>query len=438
MAGSLITLSACSDSDYELDKLVPEEYHCILYINDSGKQSLTLFDTEDDYNYSFSVFKAGSDPKRSANVALEVMTQSQIDTEYSEPEGVNYKVIDASCYTLDATQLGFASSDRYKIVNIALKPQQVKAALQTAPDAVWVLPLVATSENDSISTSKNELILQLVDVVSPAIGFAKSSSDMKEMNYGSVSSFSDKVKFGLDVDNKWNLTCQFAIDDSYVAEYNEANGTFFKVLPESVYSLPSEMTLTEGNTNSEIGITVNAENLEPGDYMLPIRITGISQFKVSADKDLYTVRFRIMGTKLDRSDWTAEASSEELSGEGAVNGRANCLIDDNTSTFWHSKWDNGGDKLPYELILDMKNEHTVTQLGLIQRGNGFTDTGRCIYSISSDKTNWTQCASFTMGENTDVQVFSVNPAKGRYIKIRIESSYRWDYCSLSEVYVYGF
>lgn len=436
--GSLIALGACSDSKYDLDKLVPEAYHNILYVNNSGKQSLTLFDTEDDYEYTFSVIKAGSEPTQTACAIVNVMTQAELDKEYSEPEGITYKLIDESCYSLDATRLDFSSTDRYKLVNISLKPQNVKATIKNDPAAVWVLPLQVSSETDSVNAVKSELFLQVTGVVSPAVGFAESSSELEQKEYGAVSTFTKKVKLGLDVDNKWNLECRFEVEQNYISEYNRDNGTFFQTLPEGTYTVPEAITLIENVTTTELEVTIKGENLKPGDYMLPIRIAGISQFEVSMEKSLYLLTFRITGNKLDRTGWTAEATSEELSGEGAVNGRAGCILDDDLSTYWHSKWNGGGDNFPFELIIDAKKEYTFTQIALVQRGNGYADTGHCKYYVSSDKKDWAECGSFTMQESVeDVQLFGVRPAKGRYIKIRIESGYRWNYSSLSEVYVYG-
>ena len=145
LMGGLVLLGACSESKYDLDQLVPEEYHKILYVNNSGKQDLTLYDTDEDNKYTLSVVKSGSDPSLTASVKVSVLTQAELDEEYSEPEGTNYKLIGENCYSLDATTLDFSSADRYKLVNIFLKPQSVKAFMETDPEAVWVLPLQVTS-----------------------------------------------------------------------------------------------------------------------------------------------------------------------------------------------------------------------------------------------------------------------------------------------------
>ena len=58
LAGSLLLLGACDESKYDLDSLVPEQYHKILYVNNSGKQEVTLYDTGESYAYTFSIFKS--------------------------------------------------------------------------------------------------------------------------------------------------------------------------------------------------------------------------------------------------------------------------------------------------------------------------------------------------------------------------------------------
>lgn len=49
--------------------------------------------------------------------------------------------------------------------------------------------------------------------------------------------------------------------------------------------------------------------------MLPVKIAEVSQFEISAAKVVSPLAFRVMGHKLDRADWTAEANTEELTGK---------------------------------------------------------------------------------------------------------------------------
>lgn len=438
LTGSLVLLGACSESKYDLDQLVPEEYHKILYVNNSGKQALTLYDTEEDNKYTLSVVKSGSDPSLTANVNINVLTQAELDSKYSEPEGVNYKLIGEGCYTLDATLLDFSIADRYKMVNIFLKPQSVKATMETDPEAVWVLPLRVTSETDSINADKDELFLQIAGVITPALGFAQSSVEVKLLEYGSVSTFTEKVVFGLDTDNKWDLDCKFAVDKDYVTEYNLDNETFFRVLPEGTYTVPETMTLANGTTKAELGVIIKGEQLEPGDYMLPIKITEVSQFGISEEKSIYPLAIRIMGPQLSRAGWAGEANTEELTGEGA-SGKAGCALDGDLSTYWHSTWQSGNwVSFPFEIIVDTQKEYTFTQFALMQRQHdSYTDARSGKFYVSSDKENWMEVGSFFMEKILDKQVFAITPAKGRYFKVSIYESYRGTNASLSEIYAYG-
>lgn len=435
LTGGLILLAACSESKYELDQLVPEEYHKILYVNNSGKQEVTLYDTDEDNLFTLSVFKSGSDPTLTANAEIRRLTQEELDAQYSTPEAVNYKIIGDGSYSLDATRLDFSSTDRYKLVNIALTPQKVKADMETDPEAVWVLPLVVTSQTDSINADKNELFLKITGVITPTVGFAKTGVEVKEYSYGTVPSISESVEIGLDVVNKWDLTCGLEVDPEYLAEYNEKNSTVFQSLPEGSYTLPESIDLPIGTTNTSFNVTIDGTALEPGDYMLPVRINSTSLFEISSAKAVHPLTIRIVGPQLDRTGWTGEGTTTEPSEGGG--GLVEHMLDGNLSTYWHSRWNGGTDAMPYELTVDTKDEFTFTQFAMVQRGGGFTDTRGGEFYVSSDKNDWIFAGSFTMVQNTDVQMFSVTPTKGRYIKIKIKSSYREVHCSLSEFYAYG-
>lgn len=102
LVGFIVLFNSCNDSKYDLDNIVPNEYHKILYISNSGKQKLILYDTGEDFVYSLSVFKSGSNPKETADVDLSVMSQEQLDLKYSTPEAVEYKVIPEDCYSFDS------------------------------------------------------------------------------------------------------------------------------------------------------------------------------------------------------------------------------------------------------------------------------------------------------------------------------------------------
>lgn len=437
LAGCLITLGACEGSKYDLENQIPEKFHKILYLSISGKQDLTLYNTDEDNTYSFSLIKAGSDPTLSAKADITVMTQEEVDEQYSDLEGVNYQVISPSAYSLDKSQLEFSAEDSYKLVNLSLKPREVMAAIASNPNAIWVLPLYVSSENDSINATKNQLFLQLKEVITPTIGFKDSYVNVKAYTYGLVSKISEKVPFKLDTNNKWDIECEFVVDNEYITQYNNINGTVFQILPENSYSFASSMPLPNGTTETTLLVEVKGSQLQPGDYMLPIRIKNVSQFEISSTNAIYPMAIRIMGEQLDRTEWTAEANTEELVGEVQNNsGPVECLLDGNLQTFWHSQWQNGSHALPHEVIIDVQKECTFTQFALVQReGSNYVKAGN--FQVSSDKAHWETVGDFSMKQESGAQVFGVTPTKGRYFKILITESYNGNNSALAEVYAYG-
>lgn len=438
LVGCLFVLVACDESRYDLENLVPDEYHKILYVNNAGKQELTLYDTEGDTEYTFSVVKSGSEPEQTADVDIRQLSQEEVDAKYSEPEAINYRILTEDCYSIDATHLDFSTADRYKTISVFFNSQRIKALIENDLSAAWVLPLQVTSETDSVNSEMDELFLQIASVVTPSLGFVDPSVNIREYSYDVVSTISDEIELALDTENKWSIICELGVDEEYLKSYNDENGTVFNLLPSGSYSIPESLELINGTSNISLNASVEGSLLEPGDYMLPIRIKSVSQFEISSNSAVYPLAIRIVGPQLNRAGWTAEASSEEVSGEGAGNGVAGCVLDDDLGTYWHSQWNGGTGLLPFTLIIDALEEHTFSQFALQQRQhdtNRDTRAGR--FFVSSDKENWIEVGSFRMEQILEKQTFSVVPTKGRYFKIEITESYREPYCSLSEVYAFG-
>lgn len=438
LAGCLATLASCDGPEYEVDNLFPEQYHKILYPNKSGKQVVTLYDVDEPDTYTFSVIKSGSDPTLTAGADIDLMTQEEIDSKYSSLEGVNYKIIGANAYSIDVDHVDFSSADKYKLVNITLNPQVVKAAINSSKDISWVLPLKVSSQTDSINANKKELILQL-SVVTPTIGFEKAGLDLTEYAHGRVPSIEKAVPFMIDANvNRWEIGCQFGLSQDYIDTYNQANGTYFQMLPEGTYSFTDNISLVKPNKKADQTVKVNGGNLPPGDFMLPVQIQDVSQFLVSPTKNVYAMALRITAPMLDRKGWTAEANSEEPTGElGSNSGPIDRILDGDEATYWHSAWKNSSTPLPHELIIDTKEEHTFTQIRLVHRKDyAYVKAGE--FYISSDKKRWEKVGNFTMPKTLgSAQTFGIKSTKGKYIMIKITASNNGSNSALAEIYAYG-
>lgn len=359
LAGVLL-MASCENSKYDLENIVPEKYHKILYINQSGEQDLTLYDTGEDYNYTLSVVKTGSDPSQSADVTIDVMTQEQVDNIYNIPQAVNYKVLTEDSYSMDENNLLFSSTDHFKFVNISINPDIVKKLISDNPGVRWVLPLKATSLTDSINSEKDKLLLRIMDVVMPAMNFKVPTDALDVFQIGTGFTLSKDIEVFLDTDNQWELECNLGIDNDFINLYNEENSTIFQPFPEGCYSFSESVNLPVGTNSTELSVKVDGTKfVSPGDYMLPIRIMQVSKFSIGSVA-MYPLMIRVVGNELDRTGWSAKANSEELTGETSnSSGPADRILDGNLGTYWHSIWQSGNGSWapPYEIEIDAKREY---------------------------------------------------------------------------------
>lgn len=437
LAGCLVSLGACNSSEYDLENQIPERFNKILYLQTTGKQELTLYDTGENNVFSYTVIKSGSDPTLTATADVKVLTQQELDERYGNLEGVNYKLLTENAYSLENAQMEFTAQERYKILTVSIKPEVVQADMNTDLTAVWVLPLYVASEVDSINADKNNVFLQIQKVIKPSVQFSNTNVGIITKQYGLAGTFTQNALFKLDVENtSWDVACDFTVDAEYVNTYNAQHKTSYQLLASN-YSFAEQMTLSKGTTEMPLIVTIEGGNLEPGDYMLPIKMSDTSLFSPKEGSDVYPLAIRIMGTQLNRTGWTVVANSQTVEGNG--NGAASNVLDDNINTFWHSKWNNGYAPLPHELTIDTKNKNKFTQVSL-QRRLGY-NYARCGYFYVSDTGNddsWREVGAFTMENQDAVQIFSVIPTEGRYVKIKVTESNNNNACAaFAEVYLYG-
>ena len=131
-------------------------------------------------------------------------------------------------------------------------------------------------------------------------------------------------------------------------------------------------------------------------------------------------------------------SSEETSGEGDTNGRAARLIDEKSSTFWHSKWTGSATSYPHEFVIDMGSVNTALGLSITQRSGLNRAVKTAELFSSNDGSTFTSVGSFTFQKVNGPQYFDFGAAKSfRYFKIVCNSA--WDglqYAALAEVGIY--
>lgn len=165
--------------------------------------------------------------------------------------------------------------------------------------------------------------------------------------------------------------------------------------------------------------------------------TGLFVSYYSLTKEEWEEKYHANFEDLDRSSWTVSASSEELTGEGDVNGRANTILDGDLNTFWHSQWQAVTAPLPHTLEIDMKEIQTISSIELARRQSN-KDTKTVRFSVSSDGNNWVEVATVVFPADTNPNskvVMFPNKIKGRFLKLILPDSNKEPSVSISEIYL---
>jgi len=143
--------------------------------------------------------------------------------------------------------------------------------------------------------------------------------------------------------------------------------------------------------------------------------------------------------EFSKTGWTiVSSSSEELSGEGSTNGRAAMLIDQNTSTYWHSRWSSSATTFPHQIIIDMKAAKNMQGISLTQRSGLQRAIKDFEIQLSTDGTTFVSAGSFVAANSNGPQYINFSATKnGRYIKIIAKTAYDGlQYASLAELGAY--
>lgn len=95
-------------------------------------------------------------------------------------------------------------------------------------------------------------------------------------------------------------------------------------------------------------------------------------------------------TLINKTGWSLiYVDSEELSGEGANNGHAIHCFDGDSSTFWHTQWQNANASYPHEIQIDLGDTFAINGFSILTRASSVN--GRIkdftLY-ISNDTMNW--------------------------------------------------
>jgi len=210
------------------------------------------------------------------------------------------------------------------------------------------------------------------------------------VSFGAVGLPASPIRVKVQIDTR-------AFDSLNVIRSNSALPLYQK-FPTDAYNIDrTDVTIPKGQVSSElINVKYFSKKFDSTkDYLLPISITDASGYTINPTvKTILIVVPKLVEKVASRSKWKVTASTEELSGEGATNGRAAVAIDGDINTFWHSSWSSSEPPFPHWLQFNMTDSTYITKIALTPRQNNSNGFTKFKLEASLDGTTWT-----TIGDN---------------------------------------
>lgn len=401
-----------------------------VYLVDSGLQEFEIYKTGELATYQVSIYRSGVD-ETACTASVAAWSEGELAT-YNEANGTDYRLMPADCYSMASTQVAFdaARRDVSRTLEVVFDPEKIDALA----DGEYVLPLTLTEASVEIYADKSTVVL-LPTVIEPLVYFSESGCDL---NFGfGAADATQEITVGFNAENTQDIACAFTVDPDLVDTYNAANSRNCVLLPAEYYTLPESAVIPESSNEVTIEVPVSVSALPMGDYVLPVRLSS-ETFNVREGDDVYYLALSVTLPVLDTTGWTITANTEEPA-ETPPNGLPSSIIDGDINTFWHSQWSGGWQDWPHIIDIDMQQMCEVIAIDYYGRQDGQNpNTKDMEFLLSTDQLTWTSIGKFEASQDRGLQAFDTEDAVGRYLQIRITSS--WDgsnNTNIGELIVHG-
>lgn len=425
-----------------------------LYLNNAGVNNVTVVEGEGiNTPTEVVVVKAGKGFV-GASVTIKV-DESLIDNKYSEGD---YIVLPADCYSFDVTSLEFGKDDYLKSFKISWDYNKLSAYVEEAleNDFEYVIPLQLVNNTPSaielkadrsdmiLIPSLNEGLVMFTSEINAAGIFVGEMPVVGKLE-DFVAFFPVETNFVPSDDFKYTIE----IDEDYVAEFNEAHGTSYEVLPAEFYSFESlEWSFPAKQKLGYCKMVLHEKKLQPGEttflfgsYMLPIRLKSATQGKVDQSLDLIPYVMEFNPIEIDRANWTVEACNSlgkddpnAVYAQQMLDHTAEKLLDGKTATFWSSSFSQAGIDLyplPYVIDFYMDGTYRLIRLAIENPSGNSTVKSRGTFKkghfeCSMDGKEWKPLGeSFEAEKGEAIIMIEVPITKASYLRFVIDDVYEW-------------
>ena len=357
--GGLSMLQTACDN---YDDLIPQQYNCILSLQQYGEQDVVLYRTGEDTKVEITTLKTGSVPTSTAVASVTPMTEIQF-AEYKVMTGKNYKYLPKECYEIQQGELSYGADDKWMKTIVSVKYDETENYFNGTDQ--YVIPVYLTSENDSCLSGRRELMLKISDLIVPSIGFERTTINFEEDLIGS-DKMTIEIPVVMPVENLWNFSYEVEVDQSLANGYNVAKSDAYTVEVEEFVA----------GENALVKLNVDKSKLDFGLQAIPLRITSCqnSNFEVSSSTSMAVVTFH---KTIERSELSAiTVPNDKITGWGWATWQSDgaggwyfgydwcttvydgqgktALFDNNLATLWHGCYSYGSNDPVYGQYIDFE------------------------------------------------------------------------------------
>lgn len=438
-----LTYIGCEDGKDEY----LSDFSTILYFRNSGEIGVTIYKIGSNADYELIINKAGSDLGATASVEVGIMSEASL-TAYNSSEGVDYKLLPSTCYTLSDQKIEFGSSDLYKTVNVSLSPENIEQNLGT--DGTYVIPIELYNGSDSINVEKQyAFIIPTVETLT--VGFANSGYvTVDDITGDGTVSITQSIV--LPVNNQWDLSCDIEVDEDVLNQYNVDNGKNIGLLAEDAYTIEVSPFNTGTNTTN-VTITLDKSKMSWGLQALPLRIVNTSNSSVLVNEESSTcilgLNYTVLRSELTEIPLTLDMLSSNATVEGDGTGLTGLFDGRGSGLHWHSDYSGTILNAVYGHYIDFALPYSINHFAYnfwtrYENSNGAPVT--TIIYASNDGITWKEIGevsnAFTSGdEEYDSNVFSSGEAFA-YVRFSVVESNAGNVCTgqywnCGEVQIFG-
>jgi len=255
-AALVLSGTACDDSEYDLQTLVPDSYHAVVNIQDDADKTTRIYDTGRPEQFEFTVLRGGSDPSIDIEADVVPMTQEELSL-----LGADYVALPAEYYTATRT-ISIPAGKGSAVIGVTIAQEQVTAIREMnealEEGKIYCLALKLVSSDATVFGEKGYIVRRL-DVMLPELGFVRAGElDVKLYDANQDVTLDFVVARG---DTDETLPVRTELVPLSQEELSAVDPAFMAV-PADLYTLPeTELELPAGTQELPVSVLFTADQV---------------------------------------------------------------------------------------------------------------------------------------------------------------------------------